>query len=58
MLNHYFMTLGSGSSPDPNIYYRTHNFQILRGEKDSKETPLFITAQTEIIHLDKLKFER
>ena len=23
MLNYYFMTMGPGSSPDPNIYYRT-----------------------------------
>jgi hypothetical protein len=27
MLNYLFMTLGSGSSPDPNIYYRTIQFR-------------------------------
>ena len=27
MLNLLFMTLGSGSSPDPNIYYRTAPFR-------------------------------
>ena len=27
MLNSFFMTMGSGSPPDPNIYYRTYKYR-------------------------------
>ena len=30
MLNLLFMTLGSGSSPDPNIYYRTNIYPYIQ----------------------------
>ena len=38
MLNCYFMTMGPGSSPDPNIYYRTQK------EKDIRMDVLFFLA--------------
>ena len=42
MLNIYFITMGPGSSPDPNIYYRTKKKDTLMGvlflalQRDSK----------------------
>ena len=40
MLNYLFMTLGPGSSPDPNIYYRT----VLR---EAEKPPSFCENVTE-----------
>ena len=33
MLNSFFMKLGPGSKPDPNIYYRTTFFETIGAEK-------------------------
>ena len=39
MLNYLFATMGPGSSPDPNIYYRT---KIMQSSPASKDAGVFV----------------